>query len=492
MARDRNVARAAPALGPSSRFPTLTRRQFLGGLAGAAGAVALASCGVATKSVGAVDSYYRSRPDLKRPFVTTRSFAGSPVPGYIFVTAGSPMILDTSGEPVWIHPVPHASTNLRVQSYQGRPVLTWWQGEVAHYGVGLAGEYVMLDNSYRQVMTVHARNGLPADLHEFIISDDIAYFTAYHPFGADLRGVGGPSRGTALDATIQGVDLGTQELVFDWHSADHVALTESYATFSPKAPFDPVHVNSIDPTADGKLIVSARNTWAVYKLDPVTGEVIWRLGGKKSDFTLGSDVRFAWQHDAREHPGSVMTLFDDEANPPEAKQSRGLVLSVDETSRRVTKLRQYEHPGRPLLAGSQGSVQLLAGGAVLVGWGAEPYYSEYGPDASPVIDGRFGSGESYRALSFPWTGTPAEDPALAVERNGLGGMTAYTSWNGSTETAKWRAIGADAPNGLIPLKEVARRGFETTLEIPTVRSHVAVQALDADGRVLSTSPTMKL
>ena len=107
------------------------------------------------------------------------------------------------------------------------------------------------------------------DLHEFLITGDgTADSTAYETFTTDLRSVKGPKSGTALDATIQGLDLATGDLVFDWHSRDHILLTESYAAYdaASTAPFDPVHVSSIDTTADGKLLVSARNTWTVYKL----------------------------------------------------------------------------------------------------------------------------------------------------------------------------------------------------------------------------------
>ena len=65
--------------------------------------------------------------------------------------------------------------------------------------------------------------------------------------------------------------------------------------------FDYFHVNSIELAGDGDLIVSARNTWAIYKISRRTGEVLWRLGGKKSDFQMGKGTVFAWQHDARHH-----------------------------------------------------------------------------------------------------------------------------------------------------------------------------------------------
>jgi hypothetical protein len=473
-----------------------SRRQFLvlaGGVA--AGGVAAAACGNSTPatSTAPTTASYRSRPDLKPTLIDVRRGSGVPGSGYMCVTPSGPLLVDDAGAPVWVQPVTHASTNLRVQTLNGSPVLTWWQGEIAPYGVGISGEYVVMDSTYRQLMTVQAKNGLAADLHEFLITGgSIAYFTAYRTYTTDLRAVGGPRRGKALDATIQGIDLNTGTLVFDWSSSEHIGFSESYQKYSESAPFDPVHVNSIDITPDGKLLVSARNTWTVYKVDPATGEIIWRLGGKKSDFALGPGVRFAWQHDARTHADGTITLFDDEGDPPEAKQSRGLTLAVDETAKTATMKAQYVHPGQSLLAGSQGSFQLLPAGDVVIGWGAEPYYTEMQHDGTMVLDGKFATGTSYRAFKFDWSGRPTDKPAVAGARSSSGRATVYVSWNGSTETTAWRLLAGRSATSLAALREVRRSGFETVIAVPAGVSHAAVAALDSSGAVLAVSPTIRL
>lgn len=439
---------------------------------------------------------YRSRPDLQPPRIEVTRPSGDPAPGLICVTPGGPMLVDDAGEPVWIHPVPHAATNLRVQQFQERPVLTWWQGRIAPYGVGVAGSYIVLDGSYRRVMTVGGRHDVPADLHEFLIDGrGVAYFTGYRQVERDLRAAGGPKRGTMLDAVVQGVELASGKLVFDWRSSDHIALDESHSRYKTSAknhfPFDPVHVNSIDTTADGNLLISARNTWALYKVDPTTGAIVWRLGGRRSDFALGPGVRFAWQHDAKSHPGNIVTVFDDEGDPPEAAQSRGLVLSVDEGAMRVTLTHAYLHPGKGLLAGSQGSMQLLPNGDVFVGWGAEPYYTEYRADGTAVLDAKFAKGQSYRAFRFPWTGMPDEQPAVAAERR-PGRTTVYASWNGSTETARWEALGGSRPGVLVPMGSARRSGFETSITFQGQPGLVAARALDSRGAVLATSEAISV
>src|SRR5204863_9360513 len=115
------------------------------------------------------------------------------------------------------------------------------------------------------------------------------------------------------------------------HSLGHVALDESSEPPPKKRsqPDDYFHVNSIDVDTDGNLLVSARNTHAVYKLKRRTGAILWRLGGKRSDFAMGPGTRFAWQHDARRRPDGTVSLFDNEAAPQVRAQSRGLVLRLN-------------------------------------------------------------------------------------------------------------------------------------------------------------------
>lgn len=484
--------------------PVLTRRQLLAAGGTAVGALAIGAA-VPAGMAGAAGSdgtsgstmlHFRSRPDLAAPRIAVTGPTGQPGAGYVAVTPAGPMLVDNSGEPVWIQPVQHASANLRVQQFQGRPVLTWWQGTLKPVGGGIvsqSGKYVVLDGNYQTIMTVRARKGLVADLHDFLIDEHgVAYFTVYRRTTADLRSLGGPKKGPVLDATIQGVDLETGELVFDWSSLEHIGFDESYSPYKKgDTIYDPYHLNSVSTTPDGKLLFSARNTWTLYKIEPSTGKILWRLGGKKSDFALGKDVRFAWQHHATAHTGNVITVFDDEAGPPEAKQSRGLVLSFDDTAMTVTVAAQYFHPNKSILTGSQGSVQFLENGDVFVGWGAKPYYTEYQSDGTPVLDGKFATGHSYRAFRFPWTGTPTSRPAVAAAREN-GRTTVYASWNGSTETASWVALGGPKPGLLKPVGAAARSGFETSIPVRGNATYVAARALDSNGDILAVSPPVKV
>jgi outer membrane protein assembly factor BamB len=467
-----------------------SRRQFMALGAGVAGSAVLAACGAPTpESTTAVPitSRYYSRPDLEPPRIDVSRPGPLRQSGYFFLSPGGPLMVDDTGQPIWIHPVADSCTNFKVQTYQGQPVLTWWQGEVASYGVGQSGQCPIMDSSYNVIETVVAGNGLQADLHEFILTQEgTAYLTAYQEVRRDLTVVNGPKHGTMLDAIVQEVDVASGAVLFEWHSADHINLKESYRTYS-KAPYDPVHINSIEQTDDGHLLFSARHTWTIYKVNRATGALMWRLGGKNGDFSLGPGVRFAWQHDARQHPGGVISLFDDEASPAEAEQSRALFLHADEATMRASLLREYRHPGKRLLAGSQGSVQLLANDDVVVGWGALPYYTQFRRDGTLVTDAMLRKGHSYRAFRYPCSGRPTDGPAIVIKRKAPGKLAVYASWNGATDVEHWNVLAGSNASTLMSVANAPRMGFETEIALGTAAPYVAVQAIDAVGAILGTS-----
>jgi hypothetical protein len=229
--------------------------------------------------------------------------------------------------------------------------------------------------------------------------------------------------------------------------------------------------------------VSSRNTHTIYKINRKTGNIIWRLGGKRSDFALGPGVAFGWQHDVRRQRDGTLTMFDNEAAPKLRKQSRGLVLRIDERHKTATLVHSFVHTP-PLVSVDQGNMQELPNGKYLVGWGHQPYVTEFGPHGKTLLDLRFGrSGvDSYRAYRFHWVGRPHAKPAVAVEGN-----TLYASWNGATEVRSWQLLGGTDKTKLRPLLAVPKTGFEAAIPLPADTPWVAVRALDRLGRSLARS-----
>lgn len=502
--------------GPGSSAPArpgllhreISRRSLLLGAGAAAAVLAGVGVGIAEGVPGApvttsVDAF-STRPDLE-PFTTSVQVPADDVaPGYVFITSGAgpgqrgPMIVDNAGHLVWFRqvlPVGNAATNLKVQQYRGRPVLTWWEGEVVlPQGYG-KGEYVIADTSYREITRVQAAHGLQGDLHEFVLTPSgTALFTVYRVVPTDLRPIGGPRRGHLLDSMVQEVDVATGKLLFEWDARDHVALSESY--ISPTTipgnggDYDFIHLNSISVGTDGNLLISGRHTWTLYKVNRSSGAIMWRLNGKQSDFEVAPTARFQFQHDATWAPDGSITVFDDGGGPPDvATRSRGLAIGVDEAALTASFLEQYL-PDPRILSQSQGSVQTLSNGNRFVGWGAQPYASEYAHDGRLLFELSYPtSALSYRAYRFEWTGTPTGQPAIVVETigTGFGRVSVAASWNGATEVTAWRVLAGQTAHSLEPVKTVARSGFETTTEAAIRQPVVAVEALNADGRVLGRS-----
>jgi hypothetical protein len=443
-------------------------------------------CGLVALPASATAATYRhyfSRPDLKPPRIKVLTRTRLASPGYIFiapkkkVTQGGPLVLDNRGRVVWFLPVDRRGvTDFRVQHYRGKPVLTWWRGKSADDR--RLGSYSIYDSSYRLIADVRPGNGLSGDMHEFVITRrNTALITLSHRVRVKSRSV--------LEGAFQEVDIKTGRVLFEWHSVGHVALVESYYRLprKPDRTYDYFHINSIDIDRDGNFLVSARNTHTIYKLDRRTGRVIWRLGGRRNGFELGRGVAFGWQHDARRRSDGTVTLFDNAAAPKLRKQSRGIVLRVDERHKRVTLVHSFVHTP-PLVAVDQGNMQKLPNGNYLVGWGHQPYVTEFGPHGKTLLDFRFGpSGvDSYRAYRFGWIGRPRSKPAIAVERD-----TLYASWNGATEINAWQLLGGSEKKKLRPLLTVPKTGFETAIALPAETAWVAVRALDRLGRSLARS-----
>jgi len=452
---------------------------------------------------------YLSRPDLRPPTIkVTRTPGWTPSlasDGEYFFIAPKPlrpgfrgqfglMIVDERGELVWFQQLPgHLLTDLRVQSYQGQPVLTWFDGHGAK-GHG-DGAGIVADASYREIAKVDAGNGLKVDGHEFnLTSANTALITTYYSKKTDLSSLGGPRDGLVFACQAQEIDVATGKLLFAWDSLEHVSVDESYKEYSkatPAQPFDYFHINSVALTPDGDLLISARNTWAVYKVSRRTGDVVWRLGGKRSDFKMEPGTDFYWQHDAHALSSTRLSLFDDGASPPEEAQSRGLILDVNESTRQCRLVRSYTQPGG-LLAASQGNTQVLPSQRVMVGWGSEPYFSEFLADGTMILDGRLAPGlQSYRAFRFPWTGRPSAPPDVVV-RASASGHSAYVSWNGDTRTRQWRLLAGSSSSTLSNVAAVPRTGFETTLTTTAVGPYFAVAAYDAAGNQLAVSATVEV
>jgi Arylsulfotransferase (ASST) len=432
---------------------------------------------------------YVTRPDLHPPIVKIQHATGKAAAGGLFIAPSSgagqrgTLIIDDTGEPQWFQPsTPVTAMNFRAGLYKGKPVLTWWEGSTAR-GLG-TGTHVIVDQSYKEVARMPAGGGRPSDLHEFVLtSRGTALVTSW-----EIATVNGQR---VVGGLVQEIEIPSARVLFEWRSLDHVAIEETHAIENGGA-LDYFHINSIDEDHDGNFLVSARNTWAIYKINRTTGEVMWRLGGRKSDFKMGKGTVFAWQHDARHHGTSSISLFDDSSAPQVAPQSRGLVIKLDTANMHATLHRQYVH--KPVaLSHALGSMQVLPNGHVLVGWGTEPWFTEYGPDGTVHLDAKLPKGgQNYRAFRFPWIGKPAEPPRLKVLSE-HGHRTVYVSWNGATEVASWRLESGPSRTKLANATTIRKHSFESAFPpLGPDDRYGAVIALDRHGKALGRSTVARV
>ncbi len=430
-------------------------------------------------------------------------------PGYIFtanffnvneppiIGQSGPLILDHRLQPVWFQPVPEAvvASNLSLQTYQGRPALAWWQGRVTNTGAIETGEDVVVNQHYQVVARLKGTNGWVITLHEFTIRGEDAWVTANKNIAMDLSKYGGAYNGALVDSAVQEYNLKTGRLLRSWDALKHIPLSESQASLPTNGfPWDAYHVNAIDVQSNGTFLVSMRNTWAAYLVNIRSGRIEWTLGGRNSSFRFGPGAAFQWQHDVQLQPGSRVSLFDDHCCQltgggtyvPATGPSRGLVLKLDEQTRTATLAAQVTLGGE-VDADYMGNVQPLPNGNIFIGWGSEPYFSEYNSSGKLLFEGELpGPDLTYRATLEQWEGLPLSAPA-GVARSAAGAATIYASWNGATRVTAWRVLAGSSTGALTAVAQAPRSGFETAIPIAQAHERFELQALGSNGRVIGTS-----
>jgi hypothetical protein len=456
--------------------------------------------------------HYASAPGVTPSTVsiTTPAQPGS-APGDLFLAPyqglGTPgeMIAQQDGTLVWFHPLPKgvSSTNFQVQEYQGKPVLTWWQGRILQVGFG-QGEDVVYDSSYKQIATIKGGNGYRADLHEIRLTPQrTAWIDEFDPIHMDTSSLGGVKGGILTDSVVQEIDVKTGLVMWEWHALGHIPLSDStMAVQRSSYPWDYVHINSIDPGSSNDLLLSSRNTCALYDVSLKTGAFNWQLGGPRSTFKLGPGARTYFQHDAEFQQGGLISAFDNGASPVKEKQSRGVLLEPGYRSRTVSLVKAFVNPAKTLSAAAQGNTLALPGGDWLMGYGNLPNFTEYSSGGAVLLDGTLGRGvQSFRTNLSPWTGHPSEPPAIAATRTATSSgttVTVYTSWNGATEVASWQLLEGESPSSLAPVATVAKSGFQTTatvnlpISVSATSAYVQTRALSANGAALSSSAALRV
>ncbi|KAL9106356.1 MAG: hypothetical protein Q9227_008625 [Pyrenula ochraceoflavens] len=393
-------------------------------------------------------------------------------------------------------------------------VFTGFQFEGFSRGTGL-----ILDNAYRVVENVVAQAGnVPNDQHEFSLTRDgnTALITIYRPIQHDLSdyGISG-GQGWIMNCAFQEVEIGTNRVIFQWNSLDHVDPSYGYVLpnasevsgtgFSPSSAWDYFHINSVAKFTNGDYLISARHTSTIYRISPKDGSVVWSLGGKSSSFSLEPGFNFTFQHDARvllENKTTVMlSLFDNASNGynQSAPTSAGMIARLDLTRKSATLMNRYPAPETAKISASQGNLQLLPNGNAFLGWGSSAYISEYTREGENVLEGHFATTGSmhYRAFKANFSANPTDAPAAYVyapNDTQQASTTWYVSWNGATEVRSWQIYTASESGGKVTKlsnTSIPKVGFETIHSAKGFFPFSVIEALDGNGKAIRNTTTQR-
>jgi Arylsulfotransferase (ASST) len=412
------------------------------------------------------------------PFYWTKSTVGS----YL-------LILNGQGQLVYYQSVADA---LSAFDFKVQP-----NGLLSYFDQKNTTFYVM-DSHYQVVNTYQAGNGYTADLHDLqLLPDGNALLMAYDAETIDMSKVvkTGKPDATVTGLIIQELDP-SKNVIFEWRSWDHFAFTDSTSSLTDQK-IDLVHGNALALANDGNLLLSSRNQSEITKINLQTGDIIWRFGGKASQFTLANGQPFAYQHDVRQLPNGDITVFDNQGTQDNPAASHAIEYQIDEKNKTATQVWEFTHTP-PVFATFMGDTQRLSDGNTFLDWGApstaDGYnwmtMSEVSSDGRNLFDLAFVQPYvSYRAFLFPWQGSPNTLPALAFKAD-ASGITLGYSWNGATEVASYRLYGGNSPQSLSQIEEQAKTDFETQshlTDLPGGECYFQVAALDKNGKELSRS-----
>lgn len=382
-----------------------------------------------------------------------------------------------------------------------------YNDETVDKGVG----YV-LDEQYEPEYAVPVTNDLSAfNMHDFNVlsGGKTALVCAYRSEYMDLGDLGRPDEyGYVQTGGFVEMDTATGEVLFEWMSPGHIPIHESVKVHPTNPPagapgWDFVHVNSIDKNEAGDYLLSGRFTNAIYLISGQDGEIIWRLGGKYSDFV--QDFTFSKQHHARfvESNETHITISflnnaSDEAENEEDTSS-ALYVQMDMTSSPMTArvVNRYNRPDGSLTR-LRGSVQTLPNGNVFVGWSERGYQSEQSSDGKVLMQASFVSTRysSYRSYKYPFRGRPNTPPDLVASVYGTeeSDLTTvmFVSWNGATDIASWNFYSQIDAGGIpVIVGTTNKTDFETVYVADGYLDWVSAEALDADGNSLGKSKVIR-
>jgi hypothetical protein len=361
---------------------------------------------------------------LPAPPITINSL-NNPGPGYIFMATWDRNIPHIFGNFIFIlDSVGHIIDSVRVNGapydFQIQPngLLSYALGNFAGNTPNYPEEelqHIVLDSTLAVVDSFKMKNGYVTDFHEFLmLPNGHVMMMSYHTIIYDMSTIvqGGQTNCSLVINVIQEQDA-DRNVVFEWRNIDYIPITDSDEDLTqPRINYSTL--NGFDIDDDGNILASFRNHSEIMKISRATGEVIWRMGSPRGEFTFvgehgeNAPYYYARQHNIHRSPNGNITLFDNGEfhQPP---YSRGVEYSLDEVNKVATLVSEVRYPNGNIFCATAGNAQKLSNEGWFIGYGVpNPQFVkrnavEYHPDGSIALELSLPNNIlAYRVYKLPW------------------------------------------------------------------------------------------
>lgn len=327
--------------------------------------------------------------------------SNDPAPGYIFFALGGGgvtrlTIVDNEGTPVYYEKVDGTVYDFK------------WQPNGHHTFVVYPVDYRGYDSSFQYVKNYGlTTDSLAIDVHELQCFEDGSYYMIEkRPHIMDLSETVPNGRTNARVIYNYILHAAPNDSVlWLWNSLEHYDITDvdDYISLS-NLTIDLTHCNAVEHDFDGNILLSTRNFNEITKINRETGDIIWRLGGEKNQFTFVNDERrFRRQHDVRRLANGNISIFDN-GHYSSPQYSSVVEYEIDTDSMTATLVRRYDH-GQDIFTASRGGAQELPNGNWFIDWGESslPGVTEVKPDDEIALEIDFtNGGHRYKSYKFDW------------------------------------------------------------------------------------------
>jgi len=253
------------------------------------------------------------------------------------------MIIDNNGVPRFRKKIAAIVTDFKLHENKYSYAERTQRNEFGHWDYDI----VLMDQQFNELNRLNTINLNHTDNHDFLVTQEGTYILlSYNSAYRDFSPYGLSSNELTRDSVVQEIDE-NNNLLMEWNSWDHLDIEDCK---QHRWPDDYAHINSVSVSSDDNLILSLRGCSTILKIDRITGETIWQIGGSNPSLDIIGDqyFEFCGQHTATELNGSLF-IFDNggyclgDRENQFGQFSRALEYKIDSINKTAEFLRDYSY-----------------------------------------------------------------------------------------------------------------------------------------------------